>query len=79
MRASVPLTKYAALDENVREYLLYTLINAHATLGKELMIPDFLKRRLLSSEEYAEYGKLIAGQAPLRYGVPLAQGGVLGA
>lgn len=47
LRASVPLTKYASLDNNIREYLLYTLICAHAHLGRELVIPDFLKRRVL--------------------------------
>ena len=59
LRASVPLTKYASLDHNIREYLLYTLICAHAALNKDqpLVVPDFLKRRVLSPGEYEEYGE----------------------
>ena len=56
LRASVPLTKYASLDNNVREYLLYTLMCAHAYFNKELIVPDFLKRKIVSSAEYEQYG-----------------------
>lgn len=70
LRASVPLTKYASLDNNVREYLLYTLIRAQASLGKELVVPDFLKRRMLTTDEYEEYGANLASKAPRRYGLP---------
>ena len=72
LRATVPLTKYASLDNNIREYLLYTLICAHAHFNKELVIPDFLKRRVLPLDEFEEYGEKVAGAVPMRYGVGVA-------
>lgn len=74
LRASVPLTKYASLDDHVREYLLYTLIRAQASLGKELIVPDFLRRRILTADQYEEHGAELASKAPRRYGVPLTIG-----
>ncbi len=71
LMASVPLTKYASLDNNIREYLLYTLICAHAYLGYELVIPEFLKRRVLDTGDYERYGAQVAGTVPRRYAPPI--------
>ena len=78
LRASVPLTKYASLDNNVREYLLYTLMCAHAHFNKELIVPDFLKRKIVSPAEFEQHGERVAGFTPARYGVGISTAATAG-
>lgn len=62
LRTSIPVTKFVALDDNVREYLLYTAILAHGRLNKQLTVPDYLKTRTLTQAEYRDYGRELAGR-----------------
>lgn len=67
IKYSVPITKFLAMDSNVREYLLYCALHVQATLGKPLVIPEYLAKKELSATEWEEYGHDLAGKKPYRY------------
>ena len=61
---SIPVTRFLALDDDAREFLLYAIINAHWKRGGTLVVPDYLKRTELGMDEYREYGIELATMAP---------------
>ena len=52
LRMTLPVTRFLALEDDAREFLLYAIINAHWKRGGTLIIPDYLKRKSLAADEY---------------------------
>ena len=68
LRMTLPVTRFLALEDDAREFLLYAIINAHWKRGGTLVIPDYLKRKSLAADEYQQYGQELASRRPPRFG-----------
>ena len=50
------------LDEDIREYLLYSFLSMQYAMGKQLMLPDALVTQTESNEDWTRQGFQMAGK-----------------
>ena len=65
-RRSILVIKLVMLDEDMREYLLYSLLSMYFTMEKQLTLPDALFTRTESNEDCTRQG--LPGKTSAHYG-----------
>ena len=64
LKGTLPLTKILSMQPDLREYLLYCCIHAHAAAGATLYLPEFLKRKDVTNADYEEHGAKVGTAKP---------------
>lgn len=65
----VPLTKLVSMDKDVRPYLASLMVSALHKAGDELVIPDDIKLRTVTTEEFNNLLMKSAGETYDNYGM----------
>ena len=63
----IPVRNLSILDEDIREYLLYTLFSMQYAMGNQLKLPDALLTRTESNKDWTQQGLRLARKTPVHY------------
>jgi len=70
LRSTISLSKLLSVDPLMREYLLYCILDVLNAMGAKLKLPPDVRAHNVTAERWAEHGKQLAGNTPVKYMLP---------
>lgn len=70
LKSTISLSKLLSVDPLMREYLLYCILDVLNAMGARLKLPPDLRAHNVTAERWAEHGRQLAGNTPVKYVLP---------
>ena len=70
LKSTISLSKLLSVDPLMREYLLYCILDVLNAMGARLKLPPEVGAHNVTAERWAEHGKHLAGNTPVKYVLP---------